>query len=73
MAPSAHELNMALQPRIIEVTEQIVLRPARATLPADPHGALHLLRAATTLIPDQPTTEQWQIIKNAILELHHAG
>jgi hypothetical protein len=44
--------------------------PLPETAPAMPQIApLSLLLAASTLIPTQPTTEQWQTIKNAIRAL----
>lgn len=49
-----------------------IFRPAK-TSPGRPEiGPLELLLASAQLIPLQPTTEQWQTLKQAILELPHA-
>lgn len=56
---------LALEPRIIQA-EPMVLRPAA---PKAKSVARDLLAAAIILIPNQPTTEQWQTLKQAILDL----
>lgn len=69
--------EMTLQPRIIEINEPLVLRPtqrpARTPEPVFNTDPVLLLRAAVQLIPHQPTTEQWQTIKQAIMDIKHAA
>lgn len=75
LAPSLMPLAstpLVATPRVID-GGPVALRPARPTPSATPDSdARATLRAAAILIPDQPTTEQWQTIKKAILELQHA-
>lgn len=64
LAPHSGE-PMAIMPRVIE-GGPVNLRPVGKKASSAP---LDLLLAATVLIPNQPTTEQWQTLKQAILDL----